>query len=218
MSDVTNDERDLVQRAFMHGPSALFERGYDNKAVHDFLSRPEIVSEFEIMLREFGHQDTLFALIEFGLKRKLARLGPNAVDTLGQALAGPIYARDGDGNILTDSKNRPIIQEAAPTPEQVYAASQILDRVGVRGDKKRDAVPRDAQVLFSKEDSSDVKLVADESNVTTEQQALSRERMRNAMERVAEKIPKAKVKIDRMLGTGNGKQPTKKKKPASKAK
>lgn len=216
---VTPDERELIHRAFMQGPAALVEHGYDDEQARAFLTRPEINDEFEMLVREFGHQDTLFALNEFGLKRQLVRLAPGAVAVLGQALAGPVYARDDDGNVLLDAMGRALIRVAAPTPDQIHAATQVLDRVGVDGNKLKDGRSTlNVNVLFESQEGAKVKIVADTSLKTTEQQALSRERVRTVMEKLANKVPAARKKILKQLGLSDGKKPAKKKKTsASKA-
>lgn len=210
---LTAAERELVHLSFMQGPAALIEADYNGEQARAFLTRPEVSDEFEMLVREFGHQDTLFALSEFGLKRQLTRLAPNAVAVLGRALSGPVYSRDDDGNILMDSKGRLLMTNPGPDGNQIHAATEILNRIGVDGNSKKDGKSAlNVSVLFESGQGAKVKIVTDTSLKTTEEQALSRERMRTAISKLSGVLPDAKARVLKKLGLSDGKKPVKKKK------
>jgi len=218
---LTEQEKNIVRRAFSMGPAALLDDGYTWANIGDFLARPDVKAELELLQSEFNNQDALLTRSKFVAKRQLARFAQGAVAVLGQALAGPVYARDNKGNILMDAQGRPIMQSAPPHEMQYNAATQILNRLGVDTDKPADrAGDMNVQLLFkSGEASAKVQITTDPALLTSEEQALSRERVRNAFEKLAKRLPEAQAKIKAALGNPQPEEAAAKKpKKKSKAK
>jgi len=210
---LTEVESGLLRRVFMYGPSALLDEGYDEVTATDFLQRPDVAVALGVMKKEFNHQDILFALTKFGLKRNLARLGPGAVAMLAEALAGPIYARDKEGLILRDIAGRPQLLRPEVSPVQLRAAETILDRLHVEGGSKsaqdRSMGINPDLLLKSVEDAQVV--VGDDPQLKTEEErALARERVRIAIERLVPKLAGAQATAAAERGLPTPSKPVKK--------
>lgn len=193
---LNEEEKSLVRRLFMSGPAVLFDEGYKGEAISQFLSRADVKAEMDLFQAEFHQQEAISSRTRFMGKRLLTKLSPGAIAMLGQALAGPIYVRDKEGNLITDAKGHPILRQPEPSGIQFAAATQILDRLGVSSDKP---VDKSADVnigLLYKTGDEDAKVVLDTDvlHVTEEQRALSRERVRNAIELLMGSLPIAKEK------------------------
>lgn len=197
---LTDQERSLVRRAFTQGPSVLLEDGYTSESIKSFLTREDVRSELEILQIEFNNQEALFGRTKFVAKRQLTKLAPGAAAILGQALAGPVYARDNAGNVLTNATGAAILVQPEPTLNQLRAAETILDRIGVEGDMKVDrAQDVNLRVLFDPNTTKKIRIEQDES-MSEEQRSLSRERIRNAIEALRPKLGLALAAVDKKLG------------------
>lgn len=221
---LTAEERTLTQRAFMQGPAALFEAGLDKTGVLEFLEREEVREHYDLLNREFRHQEVMSAANKWGLGRQLTRLGDGAVAILANAMVGPEYARDQQGHILTDARGHPILRQAEVSLVQLRAAEGVLDRLGVdlgRSQREKSA-GLDADILFRQMQEVQVKIEDDPDLEKEEQQALSRERVRNVIEIMKDAIPNVRQRLMKELGydvgKNNGKKQTKKpkKKPRKK--
>ena len=214
---LTEDEKSLVRKAFSQGPAALIDAGFDAESARTFLEREDVQAALHLLDREFKNQEAIYGRTRFIAKRQLARITPGAVAVLGQAVAGPLYARDNQGNILMDYKGRPILQQPEPSPVQLRAAEDILDRIGVEG---KTAVDKSADVnvtdLLKDADAKLIDVDADPDAKSHEERALSRERMRTAMEQLRQMIPEAREALMQKLlpGKTNGKAEKKGKKTA----
>ena len=221
---LTEEEQRLTQRAFMQGPAALFEAGFDATGVLEFLGRQNVSEYFALLTREFTHQEVMSAATKWGLTRQISRLGEGAVALLANAMIGPEYQRDNDGRIMTDVRGHPLLREAEVSPVQLRAAESVLDRIGVDGGKsqREKSAGLDADILFRQMQEVQVKIEDDPNLEKEEQQALSRERVRSVMEIMKDAIPKARQRLLKELGydTGkkNGKVKTKKPKKKSRKK
>jgi hypothetical protein len=210
---LTDQERSLVRRMFAQGPSVLLEEGYTADTVKGFMARDDVKAELEVLQIEFNNQEALFGRSKFASKRQLTKLSPGAVAILGQALAGPTYARSNDGAVLNDAKGNPILMQPEPTAIQLRAAETILDRIGVEGDMKVDrAQDVNLRILFHPDTTKKVKIEQDEA-LSEEERALARERIRNAIEKIIPKLGHAKQQADAKLKLA--KKPTKKPTPAA---
>jgi hypothetical protein len=188
---LTDDERNLVHQTFMQGPSVLMEAGYVTHAqIQEFLERPDVQAEWRLLQREFDAQDAIFDRTKFGLKRQLSRLGPGAVSILAHTMAGPVYARNDNGHILTDARGHPIILSPSPTALQLTAAREVLDRVGVEGKMEVDkGADLNIEKMCQDADSEAVSVEHDPKLLSFEERALSRERVRTVIDQIAEKLP-----------------------------
>ena len=186
MPVLTEQEKALCRRAFMFGTAALREEGYDKKDSAEWLLRPEIREEMKHLAYEFKHQDVLFALTKFGAKRSLTRLAPGAVAILGQALAGPQYVTSPDGSVVVGADGKPVLMNPGPTPVQLKAASEVLDRVDVVPAGNNPVTIRVDDTALLKTGAVTVEIgLGDDPELSSEQKALSRERVRNAVELLA---------------------------------
>jgi hypothetical protein len=201
---LTKAERDILQRAFQFGPAVLFEEGWTIAKVTDFIGRLDVKAEWDLLQSEYNNQDPLMARTRFFAKRKLTRLAPDALSILERTLAGPVYARDRSGNILKDATGKPIIRQCPPECSQREAASEVLDRLGVGtpGAIEKGIMDRAADVnvnlLFRKGTEVEVTVQQDQS-VSEEERALSRERVRTAIELLTKRLPQAKQKAEQRL-------------------
>jgi hypothetical protein len=199
---LSTKERNYIELAFMRGPVALLEQGWNYDQIQQFFDRQDVKTEMEQLAVELKYKEAYAARLRFGLKRQIARFGSGAVSILSAALAGPIYARDKNGNIVTDAKGHAVVREYGPTDMQVSAAKDILDRVGVSAEG-RDAKRFDSGVtdgvsinLTLKSDAATRLEIEDDPEKTTpEELAMSRERMRTTIEILAKKIPAVRKRV-----------------------
>lgn len=212
---LSDDERSLVRDFFSQGPASLIERGYAPSSIADFLAREDVRAEIQLLENEFRYQEPLKARSRFMVARNLNKLGPHTVAVLGQSLAGPVYLRDPKtGAVLTDKHGKPLVQQPAPTRNQLKAAEIVLERMGVKGDGVTINIGADTnlQQTFLKPQpkiESAPKLVFDPGLKSEKERAVSRERIRNAIERLRVKLPEAKAKVDAILRGGKKlKKPT----------
>jgi hypothetical protein len=210
---LNEQDRLWVKLYFAHGPTALLEEGFREEDMRAFLARPEVANAVELLNQEFRYQQPLLDRAKFMVRRNLAKLGPHTVAVLGQSLVGPTYARDATGAVKLDTRGRPIMLQPAPTRTQVKAAEIVLERMGVEGDLAKINLGADTnmQQAYLKphprmEDAP--KLVHDPSLVTEKERAVSRERIRNAIEALRSRLAGAKEKVDTALN--GGKKPRRK--------
>ncbi len=221
MAGLTQEDKQLVHRAFMQGPSALLDEGMTRDQAQKFLQRTDVRGEIEVLTKEFDHQEVLFALTKFGVKRRLSRLATGAVAVLAEALVGPTYVRDTDGVIVRDTTGRPKLAMAEVRGTQMQAASEILDRLDIVGGKKVSdrSMGINVDLLLRQVEDVKVTITDDPGLKTEEERALARERVRVAMERLMSKIPAARARAREDLGLpapGEVKKPKKKAKKARK--
>lgn len=195
---LTEAERSIVHRTFAQGPAILFEEGFDEKAASDFLRRPDVQSEMLLLERELDHQESLAARSRYVARRQLARLTPGAVAVIGQALLGPRYLMrpDESGNqvIATDVDGKPITLRKEPTAQQLRASEMVLEALGVPHQRARNGEAQttpNIEILFrSTKETTAAKIDVDDPALSKEaQRALSRERVRNVIEILAERVP-----------------------------
>lgn len=193
MAKVSDDDLALVEALMVEGPSAFTNRGLSSDDAADFLQRPEVRATLERINSELGQQEALMALVRFTGRRKLSKLVPKAVEVLDDALDGPLYAMhevidaaSGERVVVPrlDTKGEPIMLRPGPTPVQLRAATEVLDRVGLAPTTKiqldRAGSINLPQLLGRVVESQDP--VLPEMEGSREQQGLSRERVRNAIE------------------------------------
>ncbi len=221
MLPLTTDERSIIEIAFMRGPGALLEKGWNRDQIASFFERPDVKLELEALAHEFAKREDYAARLKFGLKRDLARISSGAAAILGAALAGPIYSRDNDGLVITDAKGHPVIQEAGPTRNQLVAATEILDRVGLTPEGKsgpggeRRGV--EINMNFGQDERLKIEIADDPAYTTKEERALSRERCRNVIAVLAEKLPEIKKRAEKSLMSKKQLKAERKKKKKKKA-
>lgn len=192
----------LADSVFMRGPIVLIEAGWDVEAINAFLENPEVNKYLQSLVLEFNHQDEAHARNRFGLRRGLRRLSSKAVDVYEKALDGPRYLRNNDGNVISGMSG-PIVLDPEPTRNQVTVASEILDRLGVAPEGKMaisDKAVTDISVKGILSGSSGPKEVSvdevtDPQAESTEAKALARERVRNVIEVLKERLPELRAKL-----------------------
>jgi hypothetical protein len=214
MSDLTHQERMLVKSAFARGPAALLEAGITPEGVGEFMRRAEVQAEFTLLAQEFDHQDVLSDRTKFMSRRELARLVPGATALLARALAGPVYARNADGTVQLDPQGNRMVLEAEPTALQQRAAEEILDTLSIKAQKGEELVQgKDLVTMFYAAEEV-VNLQDDPNQHTEEQRALSREKVRNAIEVLTPIVVDLKSDAEKALTKKKKKRaPKKKKKP-----
>lgn len=207
---LTDQERRLVRDLFAGGPAVLLDEGLSIDQITEFLSREDVAAELRLLETEFNHRDTLEARTRFMTRRALGRLGPAAAAVLGRALAGHVYARGSDGNILRDSKGNLVVRDAGPDGIQVASARAIMDKLGVDdprlvthpggGGSSTDieTVIRDQ---LADEEKVKVVLKEDPNLKTEEEKALSRERIRTAIDKL---MPKLRERLEDKSGQPQG--------------
>ncbi len=186
-------ERSLVPQTYMRGPAALFELGYTEAAVAEFIQRPHVLDAFAALGAEQRHEEVLLGRARFIAKRTMAGMIPDAVDLMRQALNGPVYARDENGYIINDKRGNPIMNQRVDT-SQFAAAVEILNRVGVN---PKEPATQDVNptVLFASQADARRSLVDQSANLTEEQRIISRERMRSIVSVLSPKIAEIKAQI-----------------------
>ena len=215
---LTTEERNHIEVAFMRGPAALLEEGWNPDMIQQFFDRADVRIEVEELIKEFRGKDAHEARLKYGLKRQLSRLGQGATAILGAALAGPIYARDQESNIIMDAKGHPVLREIGPTRNQLVAATEILDRVGVAPANRltQGVGGSTGQIQINLTVGGDERLkidIADDpTHTTVEEKALSRERCRNVIEVLSKKLPKFRETARKALPFKKKKASVKKKK------
>lgn len=197
---LTEADRQLLQRAFAHGPAALVEEGFSAADAAAFLARPDVQQAWAAFQREYDKQEVIFGHTKFVLRRQLTRLGPGATAILATALAGPRYARNAQGTILTDAKGHPILEEPEPTFGQLHAAKEVLDRLEVVNRTKDEGARTNINILFQQDRTEQrTALVVDPALESEEQRALSRERVRNIIEALRDKLPALRTRAEAAL-------------------
>lgn len=192
---LTNEERVLVRRLWSTGPSVLFDLGYPAEKVYEFIMRPDVVIEMSQLDAEFKHGQTFEVRAKYLTRREMTRLSSRATETVERAMEGPKYAKDPDGNILRDARGLPIIREPETTPVQLRAAETVLASIGVENQKSEYRGDVQINALLMQRDSEVESIELDATSQSAEQQALSRERMRNAIERLLKKLPEVRDRV-----------------------
>ena len=215
---LSTDERGTIETAFMRGPGALLELGWNRDQIGSFFERPDVKLEIEALTHEFAKRDAYAARLKFGLKRDLARISQGAAAILGAALAGPIYSRDKEGNVITDAKGHPVLRETGPTRGQLVAATEVLDRVGLVPEGKSgpggDRGNIEVNLNFGQDERLKITIADDPAHTTKEERALSRERCRNAIAVLAKRLPDIRARAEKSLSPK--KRPKGRKKKAKK--
>jgi hypothetical protein len=182
---LTSAEQALIRNAFYQGPAALLEHGFSAEDMTAFLRRPEVIREINLLNKEYEEQGSFHDRTKFTARRSLARLLNGATAVLARGLAGPVYRRDPDGNIMLDNRGNPILRDPEPTSGQIQSAKEVFNQLGVsdeRGIAAR-AFGSDVNVTLMLQAAEETaKLSEDPNLVTEEQRSLSREKVRNAID------------------------------------
>jgi hypothetical protein len=211
---LTPPELALLDEVFMHGPSVLKDAGWSSEQVSAFLSRPEIRLYFTDLLSDYNAQEIHALRTKFVTRRRLSRLSGASVATLRDALRGRLYKRNTDGSIAVDPEtHKPIIMEYEPDPLQVAVARDVLDRVGVHDKQTLEKGPDvSLSIILGADERSAVKLEYAPGLETEQERALSRERVRTAIEKLMPQVEGARQKaIDVQFGKAKKKKPKRKK-------
>lgn len=226
---LSDKDRQLIEYLVLGGPEALIDLGMKPSQVNAFMERPEVKAALETINAEFNHQDVVQNLTRFAARRRLARLIPDSIEVLEDALRGPTYARekytDAAGNqhivVRQDIQGKPIVQIPEPTRNQVKAATEVLDRTGVGSfDKFGERLPSmNLANLLKQENVGEVSVELDPKLDTAEQQSLSREKVRVVIEMLSDKVSKLRdTTAGKSLLKAISGKPKKKTKPKSKTK
>lgn len=198
---LTIHERGLIEQIASLGPSILFEHGMDEKAAQTFMERPEVATYLERLAVEVQHQAVLGTLTRFSARRQLSRLVPESVRVLREALAGPAYVihdvidtETGESRrqVQRDLLGKPVFSLPEPTSNQLRAAAEVLDRVGVVGTQTKvieRVTPENVADLIHREEIVDSTFAINPDAESHEQQTLSRERVRNVLEVLRKRLP-----------------------------
>jgi hypothetical protein len=192
MPTLTEHDKMLVERAFMLGPSALYDEGFTTQSIGAFFLRAEIQEEWTRISREFTHQETLAATTRFGMFREMSKFAQGAVATFGRGLVGPQYLRDPKTNVIqVDARGNPMMIDPGITPIQLRCAEAVVDRLGLESGTKHDAHVSGMapDTLFKSISDADTRLEEDPELKTDEQRSLSRERIRNVIAQFAGVVP-----------------------------
>lgn len=195
---LTAEEQTLCRELFCQGPTVLFEQGFTPEQAMEFLKRDDVIQHLQVLERDYKNSAEYETRTRTTAKRALGKLSAGAVAILGHSLAGPQYMRNPDGSIKTDAKGKPLVQRPAPTDQQVRTAQSILGKMGV-GDQRVTAADLltvqageiNIQVILQQaheESKPAVALKQDPDLLTEEERALSRERIRNAIEKMMPKL------------------------------
>jgi hypothetical protein len=199
---LTNSERNIIRNAFFQGPSALSEQGFDQEETTTFLRRPEVMQEIQLLTREFEEHSAFTERTKFAARRGLSRLLNGATAVLARGLAGPQYQRDSDGNVIFDARGNPLLRDVEPTSAQLASAKEVLNQLNIADDRglAGRAIGADINVTLMLQAAEEtVKLQEDPSLVSEEQRALSREKVRNAIDILR---PVAEAARAKSLGLG----------------
>ena len=215
---LTAQDEKLIRQSFSQGPSALLEAGFDPDEIGAFLRRPEVRAQFAILNREFDQEAALAARTRFLARRQLSGLRDGAVAVLAQALAGPDYLmvmKDGERVIATDAKGMPILRRPEITPTQVRAAERIFDALGVGYQKAPNGgvafSDGGVEALFDNAGDETQVVIEDDPEHTAEaQRALSRERVRTAIDLLARKVPGLHANVIEVVSGGAASKSSKK--------
>ena len=194
---LSDDDRNLVHRAFANGPASLTEVGIPLGEIATFLVRPDVQEEWLVLTMEYRGQHTLTATRKFMILRQLSRFAEGAAYVMGRGLAGNQYARDANGNIERDARGFPIITDVEISPVQLRSAEGILDRLGVTatGRHEQSAAIATTETLFKQLSDVESRYKDDPLLVTEEQRAISRERVRNMILRLSPKVVEARARV-----------------------
>jgi len=197
---LTDDQIHLVERVFMRGPMVLIEAKWSAEEIKDFLDNPEVRQHLELLVSEFNTQDAAHARVRFGIRRGIARLGRDAVGVYEKALSGPRYLRNNHGDVITGMHGNPIVLEPEPTPVQVKIASEVMDRLGVTPEGRSPLADRsvpdvNVKVIVGAARTVSAEVLEDPEATTVEDKALSRERIRNVIEVLSEKLPNLRKQL-----------------------
>ena len=189
---LTKVQKDRVLQLFMLGASNRYE-GFADKVQADlFWTNPDVREELTRIMLEYDNSDAGLSRVRYGAQRALIRMVPKSLDLMAAGLAGPIYERDTDGHIMYDTNFQPKLLEAAPTNAQLGIAEDVLDRLGVKEDTDLGARDISVKLLMGLEAKAVDKLTYNIKDASPEQRALSRERVRNAINFLIPKVAKAR--------------------------
>jgi len=149
---LTAEDRAVIQRIVTSGLSWLYEAGWTENDIRDFIARPSVRGVFQQISREYGNRHLYNAYRAFLSDRKLTPLAPKAIDVLERALEGPEYMTTPEGGIASDKFGNPVKITESPTAEQVRAAIEVLNRVAPQ-------TGRSAAGVIDAESPDDVDLV-----------------------------------------------------------
>lgn len=189
LPELTAEDRHLLNLVFMHGLSALVERGMSAAQVQAFVTRPEVMNGLMDHVGEFANREQMLTRTRFWLLRQVTRLGAAAVDTLRQSLDGPEYDRDESGIVKIDSRGLPMIRGVPPTTQQLTTAIDLLNRLGVKVDDKSEVGDITSASILGEQERKKVELASDPSHNKEEQRALAREKARVAIQQLTQVLP-----------------------------
>jgi len=194
----------LANRVFAEGPSALLDAGLTNKQQADFLARTDIQAFLRQQTEELKENDALLARTRFAALRALQRMAPTAVQIMADAMNGTVYEKNKDGTVKLQTIVRgdgvhkivPVVKTYAPSHNQIVAAQDVLDRLGVHDKAEVDkGAGIKVNVLFNHVVTNNTLTYAPELK-TEEEKRLSRERMRTVLQKLLPKIDGIKETLE----------------------
>lgn len=198
---MTPDDEKLAKAAFHRGPLAMTEAGMDPQAQAAFLSRDDVRQFMQTFEKTVEIEPALMVRTRAIARQQLSRWTDNAVQVLGDVLAGPEYVRGKDGAIVYEkfedkgkTKFRPKRLKEMPLDVQIAVAQDVLDRLGVNDSKKQEQVSGVNINMFGTPQQSEA-LLALTSGMNDEQAVVVREQLRTAMEALAGTLPKAREEV-----------------------
>lgn len=123
-------EADIVRHLFTRGVDALLEQGWSPEQVNEFLDRPDVEVEARRIVEEYNDRRDRVERVRYDATRRLAKHVTAAVDVIGEALKGPEYERDEKGHLIS-GKTGPMVSNPEPTTNQLKAAKEVFERIGI---------------------------------------------------------------------------------------
>lgn len=220
---LTEDDKRLVHHAFYRGPAALIDEGYEPTDLREFFDRTEVQFELALLKREYDLHDGLKSRGKFIARRALHQLIEPAQAVLLQGLAGPEYVRDAEtNNVMRDSRGYPLLVNPDITQSQRWAVKTILDGAGINDFRisMDPGIDNNVELLFKKAETPRT-IDAEPLGQTPEEQALSRERVRTAIDTLIPRLPAARerfrAEFSEIVKDGRGGKRKSKKKKAKKS-
>jgi len=113
-------------------------------------------------------------------------------------LRGCVYKRDSDGNLVFDAETRkPVVRDFGPDAMQVSVAQDVLDRIGVHDKQATEkGMEINVNLLLGAEERSAVRIQYADGLKSEQERALSRERVRTAIEQLFPQVVAARKMLD----------------------
>lgn len=183
MSELNPNDQAAFRALFVKGPEGLMEQGWTAKQVEDFCARPDIRVMLANAVEMYNDQEQVMDRVRYYGLSRLATLLPHAIDKIEATMKE-------QRTVVNEATGEEVIVNQTPFPEEISTAIKVLDLLNV--DAKRDGkvARRDLSPdhLLRKPTLTPEEIEYDESvEGNDELEAMSRERIRNTIERMTKK-------------------------------